>query len=96
MSRTFIPVPGLEDVIDHSDDRSMLPYEISKALLAACRERPDSAGALLMELYFPAELPHIAFIIIMEGVFLLYDLLLSKLTSWYSVKARARLKRSTY
>ena len=57
MSRTFIPVPGLEDVIDHSDDRSMLPYEISKALLAACRERPDSAGALLMELYFPAELP---------------------------------------
>ena len=46
--------------------------------------------------YFPAELPHIAFIIIMEGVFLLYDLLLSKLTSWYSVKARARLKRSTY
>ena len=46
--------------------------------------------------YFPEGLPHIAFILIMEGVFLLYDLLLSKLTSWYSVKARARLKRSTY
>ena len=46
--------------------------------------------------YFPDQIPRIPFIIIMEGVFLLYDLILSRVTSWYSVSARPKLKRSTY
>ena len=45
---------------------------------------------------FPGNLPKIAFVIIMEFVFLAYDFLYTQLTVWYTLHLRNNLKRSTY
>ena len=52
--KVFIPVPGLEDAIDHSERGESVRSAIFAALLGAVQ---NHTGSLLMELYFPQELP---------------------------------------